>query len=245
MKRFICRRSAALACLLLAGGASAQVIVHGTRQIFPGQDREITVRTENTGSRTSLVQAWVDDGDKQAAPEELRTPFALRPAVFRLDPGRSQVMRVLFTGAALPQDRETMYWLNVLDIPPSADATKIASGNFVQFSLRTRIKLIYRPKGLDQAASAPQQLQWHVQHNNGQWQLQATNPTAYHVNFADIALHMQGQELKAVAVQMVAPFSSETYVFEGLRERPSGNLHLTFINDQGGVSAQSVAVPAE
>jgi len=236
-----------LATVVLASlPAQAQVIVHGTRQIFPGDQREISVRTENTGKRAALVQAWIDDGDKQATPESSNTPFVLRPPVYRLDPGKTQVMRVLFTGAELPKDRESIYWLNVLDIPPTPKADEITSGNYLQFSLRTRTKLIYRPKGLPgDAVNAAQKVQWRIVQDDGRWMLEATNPSPYYVHFMSLGLRVQGLDHPADEVKMVAPMSSQRYVLQGVSQRPSGgNVQFQYLNDQGGVAAQSVPLTA-
>ncbi len=232
---------AAVSALFASASADAQVIVHGTRQIFPGNQREITVRVENVGQRASLVQAWTDDGDKLVGPEEAKTPFVLRPPVFRLDAGKSQALRVLLTGNDLPQDRESIFWLNVLDIPPSPREGEVTTGNFLQFSLRTRIKLIYRPKGLDAAASAPQKLQWTLVPAKQGWALQATNPTPYYVHFAKLGLRINGVDHGTIDPQMIAPLSTETYLLQDLAARPAGgNVQFEFLNDQGGSVAQSV-----
>lgn len=233
------------ACALLATApAQSQVIVHGTRQIFPGDQREITVRVENVGQRASLIQAWTDDGDKQVSPEEASTPFVLRPPVFRLDPGKSQAMRVMFTGADLPQDRESIYWLNVLDIPPTPEADESSTGNFLQFSLRTRIKLIYRPKGLKDVAQAARALTWSLQHDAQGWFLQATNPTPYYVHMSTLALRVQGKDFPSAEPPMIAPLSSQRYPISGLTAAPAGgNVQFSSINDAGGVTAQSVSLP--
>lgn len=231
----------AVASLLASVSADAGVIVHGTRQIFPGNQREITVRVENVGQKASLVQAWTDDGDKLAEPEESVTPFVLRPPVFRLDGGKSQSLRILFTGGDLPQDRESLYYLNVLDIPPVPQSGEIATGNYLQFSLRTRIKLIYRPSGLDDAGTAPQKLQWSLVPDAKGWALQATNPTPYYVHMGTLGLRVQGVDHPAVDPRMIAPQSTERYALETLRARPSGgNVQFEYINDYGASIGQSV-----
>lgn len=233
--------SALLLCLLVAASADAAVIVHGTRQIFPGGQREITVRVENVGQRASLVQAWTDAGDRLADPEESDAPFVLSPPVFRLDGGKSQVLRILYTGNASPADRESIFWLNVLDIPPLPDDVDVATGNYLQFSLRTRIKLIYRPTGLDAAATSPQRLQWSVVHDQSGWALQATNPTPYFVHLGKVGLRIKGVLHPSADPQMVAPLSSQRYPLPDLSARPAGgNVQYEFINDQGGSVAQSV-----
>ncbi|KIP84154.1 fimbria/pilus periplasmic chaperone [Stenotrophomonas sp. CFBP 13724] len=231
----------AVASLLASVSADAGVIVHGTRQIFPGNQREITVRIENVGQKASLVQAWTDAGDKLAAPEESVTPFVLRPPVFRLDGGKSQSLRILFTGGDLPQDRESIYYLNVLDIPPVPQDGEIATGNYLQFSLRTRIKLIYRPNGLDDAGTAPQKLQWSLVPDAKGWALQATNPTPYYVHVGTLGLRVQGVDHPAVDPQMIAPQSTERYALDSLRARPNGgNVQFQYINDFGASVGQSV-----
>ncbi|MBD8695609.1 fimbria/pilus periplasmic chaperone [Stenotrophomonas sp. CFBP 13718] len=234
----------ALASSLLAGiPAAAQVIVHGTRQIFPGAAREISVRLENVGKRASLVQAWTDDGDKQAAPETVKTPFVLRPPVFRLDPGKSQVLRLQFTGTPMPQDRESLYWLNVLDIPPAPQADEVPTGNFLQFSLRTRIKLIYRPKGLADVMSSAQKLQWSLVPDGEGWALQARNPTPYYVHLSRLALRIQGTDHPVDDPRMIEPLATQVFAVQGLNARPvGGNVQFDWINDQGGNVGQSVAL---
>lgn len=232
----------AAACSMFAGiPAEAAVIVHGTRQIFPGEQREITVRVENVGSNASLVQAWTDAGDKSAKPEDIVTPFILRPPVFRLDGKKSQNLRILLADTALPQDQESIYYLNVLDIPPTPQDGEISTGNYLQFSLRTRIKLIYRPKGLNDVARAPQKLQWQLVEDGKGWALQATNPTPYYVHFGTLGLRVGGVTHLSPDAPMIAPMSTQRYPLQDLRSSPKGgNVQFQYINDQGGTAAQSV-----
>ncbi|MFP2768860.1 molecular chaperone [Oceanisphaera sp. KMM 10153] len=232
--------------LLASLSAHARVIVHGTRQIFPGEQQEISVRTENVGAQAALVQAWVDDGDKQAGPEEVKTPFVLRPPIYRLDAGKSQVIRVSFTGAPQPQDRESVYWLNILDIPPSPEAGSVSTGNYLQFSLRTRIKLIYRPKGLNSPLSAVEKLQWELVPEGSGWGLKATNSSPYYVHFSALGLHAQGKTYAAKDFPMIAPMSTHTYLLDGLNQHPgTGDVQFMYINDQGGVAARSVDLSSD
>ena len=57
--------------LLSAEWASASVIIDGTRVVYPQKAREVTVQLHNTGETPSLVQSWVDEGDKDATPDSL------------------------------------------------------------------------------------------------------------------------------------------------------------------------------
>lgn len=233
--------------VLAAASAQAQVIVHGTRVIFPGDQREVTVRLQNTAERAALVQTWTDDGNPEAKPETASTPFVLRPPVFRLDAGKSQVVRMQFMGAALPQDRESLYWFNALDIPPKPSADKVPSGNFLQFSVRTRIKIFYRPKGLtaSAAAVAHEKVQWKVVPEGKGWALQASNPTPYYVNFSQIDLQAGGKTYPHPDIGMVPPLSTATFALQGLGSRPAhADVQYVYVTDQGANLTRSVPLSA-
>src|SRR3984957_10005754 len=98
--------------------AVAAVVVDGTRVVYPAAKREVTINIHNGGDTPSLVQAWLDAGDAHAKPGESKVPFVLTPPLFRLDPSKSQSLRLVYTHDPLPEDRESLFWLNVLDIPP-------------------------------------------------------------------------------------------------------------------------------
>ena len=103
--------------------ATAGVVVNGTRVVYPADKREVTVSIRNAGETPSLVQAWLDAGDPHSKPGEAKVPFVLTPPLFRLDPTKVQSLRLVYTHDALPVDRESLFWLNVLDVPPRAAAT--------------------------------------------------------------------------------------------------------------------------
>lgn len=119
------------------------VYIFGTRVIYPAAEKEVTVQLMNKGDRSALVQAWIDDGDTQTPPEKLNVPFLLTPPVVKVNGNTGQQLKIKFLKANLPQDRESLYYLNVLDIPPNADTD--AGTNKLKFALQNRIKLIYRP----------------------------------------------------------------------------------------------------
>src|SRR5262245_34692037 len=100
--------------------AAAGVSVNGTRVVYPAAKREVTLSLRNPGEAPSLVQAWLDTGNQFSKPGDSKVPFVLTPPLFRLDPGKVQSIRLVYTHDPLPEDRETVFWLNVLDIPPRA-----------------------------------------------------------------------------------------------------------------------------
>ncbi|MGK8199347.1 fimbria/pilus periplasmic chaperone [Burkholderia cepacia] len=225
--------------------AAASVIVSGTRVIYPAGDREVTVKLENNGAQPSLVQTWLDDGDPRARPGTAKVPFVLMPPVFRIDPGRGQTVRIVYTGDALPQDRESVYWLNVLDVPPGIDETH--STTALQLAFRTRIKLFFRPVGLnaDGAIAAARHVKWSLAPapDGKGHALRATNPTPYNVVVLSARIVHGGRTFSLADGAMVAPHASHVFPLDAaLPALPSGmKLDYSTINDYGtGVAWQAV-----
>ena len=219
-----------LAATLVSVGAQAGIVVNGTRFIYPAKQQEIGVRISNDGTLPSLVQVWVDRGDPDTRPEDAEAPFLLTPPIFRVDPNQGQSVRLAFTGESLPGDRESLFWLNLLDIPPvPADA-----GNVMQFAIRTRLKLFYRPEGLsgraDQAATG---MRWQLAKTERGHVLRATNPSPFHISFSELGVKSGGREYKTEG-GMVRPFGSQDFPFSGAVAPPaSGTVILHWINDYG------------
>ncbi len=100
-------------------------------------------------------------------------------------------MRVIFTGTALPQDRESLYWLNVKSIPST---TPQKETNTLQIAIKTRIKLLYRPATISgKSEDAAGKLTWHRSGN----QLIVDNPAPFYVNFQSISVN--GKKLPKIS----------------------------------------------
>lgn len=235
-------KAVTLACALVLGVSAVQasVVVGGTRVVYPSNEREVVVKISNDGPQPALVQTWLDDGDANATPQTSKAPFAVAPPIFRLDPKKTQSLRVLYTGGALPQDRESVFWLNVLEVPPRAAPSPDAP-NSMQLAFRTRIKLFYRPVGLPgNANDAASQVSWKfVRKNDGHCALEAVNPTPYYVNFTTVTAHAGGGAWTNDRAGMVGPRG--TADFDLGKVSPSSDtpdsVNYTFINDYGaGVS---------
>ena len=138
-----------LIALLLASmvmPAWGGIIIYGTRVIYPAQKKEVTVQLLNDDSRNSLVQAWIDDGDTSLSPEKIKVPFMLMPPVVRVAAGAGQQLKIRSIANQLATDRETLFYLNILDIPPNSPNEENA--NQIKFAMQNRMKLIYRPEGI-------------------------------------------------------------------------------------------------
>ena len=101
--------------LLVAATAHAGVIINGTRLIYQGGKKESSIGISNPDATDYLVQSWADSGGKNLA----KAPFLITPPLFRLDAKEDNVLRVVRTGGNLPEDRESLFWLNIKAIPSS------------------------------------------------------------------------------------------------------------------------------
>ncbi len=230
-----------------APDAAAGIVVDGTRVIYPEARREVTIRIRNPGSTPSLVQAWLDAGNPNSKPGESKVPFIMTPPLFRLDPTKSQSLRLMYTHDPLPEDRESLFWLNVLDIPPLAPANPNRP-NQLEFAFKHRMKVFFRPARLrGTAADAPARLKWTLLLKDGKLVgFQASNPTAYHVSLTQVAAKMGGRPVVARA-EMVDPFASRSFELAAPLTAPSGavSLEYWFVNDYGGnvTGTASASVP--
>ncbi|MBK5435290.1 fimbria/pilus periplasmic chaperone [Pseudomonas sp. TH32] len=217
--------------------ANAGVVITGTRVIYPAGQKEVTVKLNNNGTQPALMQAWIDTGSVTSTPTSSKAPFLLSPPVARIDPAKGQSLRVMFTGAALAPGKESIFWLNVLEIPPKPEAG--ADLNTLQMAFRSRIKLFYRPTGLPGTATeAIEQVQWQVVStpDGVGLALQAFNPSAFYVSMVELDL-VQGATRARSEDGMVAPGETRQFPLPTLKTRPAADAQVEFsaINDYGAL----------
>jgi chaperone protein EcpD len=228
--------------------AAAGVVVDGTRVVYPAAKREVTINIRNPGDTPSLVQAWLDAGDPHAKPGESKVPFVLTPPLFRLDPTKVQSLRVVYTHDPLPENHESLFWLNVLDIPPRAAANSDAP-NQLDLAFKHRMKVFFRPAGLaGSAADAPARLTWKLLSKDSKLVgIEVSNPTAYHVSLIQVTATAAGHPV-IVKADMVDPFASRSFDLPDPVPAPNGTVALeySFVNDYGGnvkATASASTVP--
>lgn len=181
--------------------ASANIVINGTRVIYRSSSKETTVQLINTGTSPSLVQSWIDDGDVDSTPETAHVPFLLTPPVIKVAGGGGQQLLIKKLPSSLPADRESVFYLNVLDIPPVPE--NMVGKNTIQLAVKSRIKLFYRPQALVAGADKGIEL---MKVDHGARTFTLHNASAYYITIANI-MDAQDNKLLKDSV-MVAPFSS-------------------------------------
>lgn len=233
--KYIVTAGAIVTAFAAAVQAHASVVIASTRVIYNQREPEVTVKLSNVGNTPALVQTWIDNGDPKASPSSIDAPFTVTPPTSRIDPGKGQTLRIIQSGEPLAADRESVYWLDVLEIPPKPAATE-ADGNHLQLAFRSRIKLFYRPEGLKGSPeNAPAQLSWHLTTRNGHPALEAHNASAYHVSLTDVAV-IDGKS-KAIFDDgdIVAPGETKLLPLKGsVPSSSSATVRFHTLNDYGG-----------
>jgi chaperone protein EcpD len=236
MKKYL--TTAALAAALAVGtsfSAQASIIIDASRVVYRADARDVTVRVANPDLEPVLVQAWLGQRT-DSPPDGPDVPFALSPAVGRVDPKGAQAMRIVALPNDLPRDRETVFYLHVIGIP-----AKPADGSlsFVQVALRNVIKVFYRPQGLPgDANSAHSNLAWSLEGSGTASALRVRNPSPYHVSFANFSAEVGGKTLKDINGGMVAPFATAIFPVPLLAPnlgKPGVTLRYASIDDWGAI----------
>ena len=214
-----------LLCLFLIPRVNAGVVVGGTRVIFDGKKKETSLSVSNPDKEPYLIQSWIED-----RPQAInKIAFIITPPLFRLDGYQENMLRIVRIGNDFPQDRESLYWLNIKSIP-SADTAE--STNTLQIAVKTRIKLIYRPSALRSQVpeDVTSKLKWQRAGNS----LTLTNPTPYYMNFQYVRL--AGKAIKEIA--FIAPMSTESFT---VPTSAAATVSWKLINDYGGTGEEHQA----
>lgn len=239
MKRMLSCIGAGVIYFFLCNVASANVVTLGTRVIYPQADREVTVQLKNDGELPSLVQTWIDDGNIKTPVNKIKVPFVVMPPIFRIESGKGQTIRISYTGGSLPQDKESVYWLNILDVPPKGANT---GENTLQMAIRSRIKIFFRPVSLNSngAVEAYKNVKWTLTNDK---KLQGENASPYFVNISSAEVVIGGKKIETTQGEMLAPGERKVFKSVPFTGITGGhNIKYTSITDYGGVAITEVNI---
>lgn len=228
IKTFSCAYSSfVLLMLSQTGNVNAAIGLDRTRVVFDGsKDAASMTITNNNTQLPYLAQGWIEDeqGNK------ITSPLIVLPPVQRLEPGKKSQVKVQALPAvkSLPQDRETVYYFNLREIPPRSD-----KANSLQIALQTRIKLFYRPASIvpsQQERSDPWQKQLILTREADDFQV--NNPTPYYITLIDARSSKEGKTSPGFEPLMVPPKGTLKL---GVSAAALGSKPwLTYVNDYGG-----------
>lgn len=180
---------------LVDGGIS----LNQTRVIFLSDDKAQVLEVKNSGQERFLIQSRIE----MASTETSSAPFVVTPPLFTLPPDSRQQLRIVSQKAALPVDRESLFFLSLLAIPAhqamDTDVSKVSMG------MRFRLKLFYRPTAL---SSGPGICSLRISAQPGGAFIK--NPTPFYQTVAYLKVNNKPVNLNT-STSMLAPYSSQYY----------------------------------
>ena len=151
------------------------------------------------------------------------------PPLFRLEAKQQNTVRLFSTGnVAVPTDRESMFYFNVMAIPPADEAN--AKNNTIQLAVRHRMRLVYRPKSLFDMKPNTEaaKLEWRKSGNK----LSIKNPTPFFYYFNTIKIG--NTEIKN-EVNAIPPMATkEVTLKESIN---ASSITWKIVNDYGGAGS--------
>ncbi|MBI0472088.1 molecular chaperone [Pectobacterium parmentieri] len=205
--------------------SQAAIALDRTRVIFDGSQNSVSLDISNQNKQLPyLAQGWVEDekGNK------IQGPLAALPPVQRIEPGKPGQIKIqaLPVIGQLPQDRESLYYFNLREIPPRS-----TKPNTLQIALQTRIKLFYRPAAIvmDKNAAPPQEKLTLSRQGD---KYIVNNPTPYYITLVDAGSKKDIAGVAGFEPMMIPPRGSMplTVSAASVGNRPV----LTYVNDYGG-----------
>jgi len=209
---------------------SASVVMNGSRVIYPSDAKSVDVQLRNNDDFPYVIQAWFDSGDKDSTPATGKAPFVVTPPTFRIAAKDGQVLRVFFTGGhSLPQDRESLFYFNFLQVPPGNIGGD--KGNQMVVLLKNRMKLFYRPASLK--TNTKKIFDYLTFSNVSSSNVRITNTSPYYISLSKVAV--KNAIAKGVP-PMIAPFATvDVALTEGKRIGNIQGIEIGLVNDYGAV----------
>lgn len=233
MAIFVRKIIATFFLLIMCHEAMAAFVIDRSRYIYEEGRKNISFSVTNQSDKTYGGQVWIDNAGAGDG-----VYMIMNPSFFKLGSKEKQVIRISRVDTPLPEDRESLFWINTQEIPPKPEATD-NSGNVVAVAVNTRIKLIWRPSSLTAGRKNAEKNLSYRQQDGQTW---LTNKTPYYFAIVDIKDNGKSVRLgqqATEAVSRIAPYSDIP-----LGTKLSGKISIAAVNDNGGVEEFILDTPA-
>ncbi|WP_413496017.1 molecular chaperone [Morganella psychrotolerans] len=194
----------------------AGISLGSTRVVISDGKNEGSINVHNKNDSSYLIQSWVLDESEKSTED-----FVLTPPLFKLNANTSNSLRVLLV-KDLPQDKESLYWLNVKFIPST---NKNDDANKLTFAINNQVKVIYRPESLS-GNEMVEEFKKVIIKKSGD-NLKFINPTKYYISISEILVDKKS---------LMAPsyISPESDILVSLKGNNSvSKVEYTFVDDLG------------
>lgn len=183
---------------------------------------------DNDSNNAFLVRTHIEDSEK------VKTSQAKAlPPIFQLNPRKAARIRVVVDKTKVATDRETMFWMFSKAYP--AQSVDDKNQPRLQFNYINRIKVFYRPQGLEGTLSqATKDLKWSVKGDR----LFVQNDSPFNISFASFSIN--GKLLDTS--QVLAPFSSWHSDIDLKKYPKKIQFGWNTINEFGGVTTNEMEI---
>ncbi|EMZ5229004.1 fimbrial biogenesis chaperone [Escherichia coli] len=159
-------------------------------------DKTASIQYNNMTNEKYLLQSYITEYNK----DDKNKSFAITPSLYRINPGDSFQFRIENMKNNLPKDRESVFHINILAIPPITDN----SSPSIQIGLNSKIKLFYRPLELKNKYNA-EKLAENLQFVSTTNSVNIYNPSPFHITLDTVSV--DNKRVKNIKDLMIKPFS--------------------------------------
>ncbi|EBE8967093.1 molecular chaperone, partial [Salmonella enterica] len=200
-----------------------------TRIIFPSNRESVSISVINSDVEDVwLLRGWVNEFESEKKTDN----FIITPPLYRLDPDSKIQLRInAIDKSKLSEDIESIFYINVLAIPPEADVEKKGDDNAsISFAINNRIKLFYRPESISDKRKVMDSYGKITAEQKGN-KVILKNPTPYYITLEKTkvnGINIQGKSQD----YMLAPYGTLSVPYSGNAKY----VDYQVINDFGGKS---------
>lgn len=213
---------------LAATPAMAAFVLNGTRYVYDEGKKNLSMEVTNNTKEVYGGQVWIENST-QSKSDVFMVPS---PPLFKVDGGKKQVIRLMNVNPALPVDRESLFWINVQELPPKPAQT---DGAMIAIAMNTRVKLLYRPKALSEGRKEAEKSITAERRGGELW---LKNPTPYW--FAVTGLKVNGRDVTIPKAQQQGLAQLPPFGEANTGVRADGRVTVKAINDWGGIQDYEV-----
>lgn len=222
-----------LFAFLFSQSTYAAFILNGTRFIYDESKKNISIEVRNQSKEGYGGQVWIEHASQSTSDPA----FIPLPSFFKVGGEQTQIVRIMKITESLPNNKESIFWLNVQEIPPVSDN----ESNVMVVAVNTKVKLIYRPEQIKNERPNAESLLIVEKSGN---QLVLKNPTAYF--FAAVDLKINGHKKVKLSkdlmneIGMIKPFSS--IYLTGLNANKGDSITIDTIDDYGAINSYNISI---
>lgn len=229
-----------------------------SRFVYTVGTKNAQFRLVNHNAYPVIVSLWIDSGDINATPESTTAPLIVSPPIVQLKAKEVTTAKLIDAGIAerLPDDRESLLWLNVLEQPPLEKQTitkqamtkqamteQVMTEQVMAIAMQVQYKVFVRPTSIKPSSDdALKQVSFRLLTKQQAAILQLHNPTAYHLNLKQLQL-LGGCGQKIVINNVLKPFAEKAISLDAsVQASCVETVEYRVINDEGKTKVMNAPV---